>query len=204
MASASMPVSSGSIISPQTTRYDEMLTWLLFYTSIFETRRSPAGRCRRSGGLIPEPGHRSADATGLQADDERRGQSKTFAGKFARGSEQASSTSPSGGRYLPRRILRRSRISAASHLLNYMTWKRGSILGCTDAPSLRNTLRPRRQQRRNTSRSTAGHSAKASSSAKSSNGECLRRLWGNELAPFRIAAQRRLSRRRDPTDQADG
>ncbi len=66
----------------QTTRYDEMLTWLLFYTSIFSTRRTPMVDVVDPGGLVrsqaiesvPEPAFRLT----MNGADSR----KTFAGKF--------------------------------------------------------------------------------------------------------------------------
>ncbi len=66
----------------QTTRYDEMPTWLLFYTSIFSTRRTPMVDVVDPGGLVrsqaiesvPEPGFRLT----MNGADSR----KTFAGKF--------------------------------------------------------------------------------------------------------------------------
>lgn len=66
----------------QTTRYDEMPTWLLFYTSIFETRRTPMVDVVDPGGLVrsqaiesvPEPRFRLT----MNGADSR----KTFAGKF--------------------------------------------------------------------------------------------------------------------------
>lgn len=66
----------------QTTHYDEMLTWLLFYTSIFATRRTPMVDVVDPGGLVrsqaiesePEPGFRLT----MNGADSR----KTFAGKF--------------------------------------------------------------------------------------------------------------------------
>ncbi|MBB4105288.1 4-hydroxyphenylpyruvate dioxygenase [Rhizobium borbori] len=66
----------------QTTHYDEMLTWLLFYTSIFSTRRTPMVDVVDPGGLVrsqaiesePEPLFRLT----MNGADSR----KTFAGKF--------------------------------------------------------------------------------------------------------------------------
>ena len=66
----------------QTTHYDEMLTWLLFYTSIFAMRRTPMVDVVDPGGLVrsqaiesvPEPRFRVT----MNGADSR----KTFAGKF--------------------------------------------------------------------------------------------------------------------------
>lgn len=66
----------------QTTHYDEMLTWLLFYTSIFSTRRTSMVDVVDPGGLVrsqaiesvPEPTFRLT----MNGADSR----KTFAGKF--------------------------------------------------------------------------------------------------------------------------
>ena len=42
----------------QTMNYEEMLTWLLFYTAIFETRKLPMVDVVDPGGAGAEPSHR--------------------------------------------------------------------------------------------------------------------------------------------------
>ena len=42
----------------QTMNYEEMLTWILFYTSIFQARKTPMVDVVDPGGLGAQPGHR--------------------------------------------------------------------------------------------------------------------------------------------------
>lgn len=66
----------------QTTRYDEMLTWLLFYTSIFETRRTPMVDVVDPGGLVRSQAVESLDGHGFRLTMNGADSRKTFAGKF--------------------------------------------------------------------------------------------------------------------------
>ena len=66
----------------QTTRYDEMLTWLLFYTSIFETRRSPMVDVVDPGGLIRSQAIEALTQPGFRLTMNGADNRKTFAGKF--------------------------------------------------------------------------------------------------------------------------
>src|SRR5690606_16364694 len=52
-ATEPQPAGLGSIDHiAQTMNYEEMLTWLLFYTSIFETHKTPMVDIADSGGLV--------------------------------------------------------------------------------------------------------------------------------------------------------
>lgn len=66
----------------QTTRYDEMLTWLLFYTSIFETRRTPMVDVVDPGGLVRSQAVESLGPGGFRLTLNGADSRKTFAGKF--------------------------------------------------------------------------------------------------------------------------
>ncbi|OLP62636.1 3-keto-5-aminohexanoate cleavage protein [Xaviernesmea oryzae] len=66
----------------QTTRYDEMLTWLLFYTSIFETRRTPMVDVVDPGGLVRSQAIESLPEAGFRVTMNGADNRKTFAGKF--------------------------------------------------------------------------------------------------------------------------
>ena len=63
----------------QTMNYDEMLTWMLFYTSIFETAQNADGRYRRSRRPRAQPGHR--ECRGLAAADAQRRRESPDAGR---------------------------------------------------------------------------------------------------------------------------
>ena len=66
----------------QTTHYDEMLTWLLFYTSIFETRRAPMIDVIDPGGLVRSQAIESLTQPGFRLTMNGVDNRKTFAGKF--------------------------------------------------------------------------------------------------------------------------
>lgn len=66
----------------QTTHYDEMLTWLLFYTSIFDTRRTPMVDVVDPGGLVRSQAIESLSANGFRLTMNGADSRKTFAGKF--------------------------------------------------------------------------------------------------------------------------
>ncbi|OLP55755.1 3-keto-5-aminohexanoate cleavage protein [Rhizobium rhizosphaerae] len=66
----------------QTTRYDEMLTWLLFYTSIFSTRRTPMVDVVDPGGLVRSQAIESAPTPSFRVTMNGADNRKTFAGKF--------------------------------------------------------------------------------------------------------------------------
>ena len=65
----------------QTTRYDEMLTWLLFYTSIFDTRRTPMVDIVDPGGLVRSQAVEGSDG-GFRLTLNGAENRKTFAGNF--------------------------------------------------------------------------------------------------------------------------
>ncbi|MDK1378235.1 MULTISPECIES: sugar phosphate isomerase/epimerase and 4-hydroxyphenylpyruvate domain-containing protein [unclassified Sinorhizobium] len=66
----------------QTTRYDEMLTWLLFYTSIFDTERTPMIDVVDPGGLVRSQAIESTASRGFRLTMNGVDNRKTFAGKF--------------------------------------------------------------------------------------------------------------------------
>ncbi|MCM2293119.1 sugar phosphate isomerase/epimerase and 4-hydroxyphenylpyruvate domain-containing protein [Allorhizobium sp. BGMRC 0089] len=66
----------------QTTRYEEMLTWLLFYTSIFATRRTPMVDVIDPGGLVRSQAVEGLDQPGFRLTMNGADNRKTFAGKF--------------------------------------------------------------------------------------------------------------------------
>ncbi|WP_246705267.1 bifunctional sugar phosphate isomerase/epimerase/4-hydroxyphenylpyruvate dioxygenase family protein [Rhizobium sp. RM] len=66
----------------QTTHYDEMLTWLLFYTSIFSTRRTPMVDVVDPGGLVRSQAIESAPDPRFRLTMNGADSRKTFAGKF--------------------------------------------------------------------------------------------------------------------------
>ncbi|MCX8998202.1 sugar phosphate isomerase/epimerase and 4-hydroxyphenylpyruvate domain-containing protein [Rhizobiaceae bacterium BDR2-2] len=66
----------------QTTRYDEMLTWLLFYTSIFATRRTPMVDVVDPGGLVRSQAIESLPDQRFRLTMNGADSRKTFAGKF--------------------------------------------------------------------------------------------------------------------------
>lgn len=65
----------------QTTRYDEMPTWLLFYTSIFDTRRTPMVDVVDPGGLVRSQAVEGSDG-GFRLTLNGAENRKTFAGNF--------------------------------------------------------------------------------------------------------------------------
>ncbi len=66
----------------QTTRYDEMLTWLLFYTSIFSMRRTPMVDVVEPGGLVRSQAIESLPKPDFRLTMNGADNRKTFAGKF--------------------------------------------------------------------------------------------------------------------------
>lgn len=66
----------------QTTHYDEMLTWLLFYTSLFSTRRTPMVDVVDPGGLIRSQAIESVPSPHFRLTMNGADNRKTFAGKF--------------------------------------------------------------------------------------------------------------------------
>lgn len=66
----------------QTTRYDEMLTWLLFYTSIFEVSRTPMVDVVDPGGLVRSQAIEGPGLDGFRLTMNGAENRKTFAGKF--------------------------------------------------------------------------------------------------------------------------
>lgn len=66
----------------QTTRYDEMLTWLLFYTSIFSMRRTPMVDVVEPGGLVRSQAIKSRPRPDFRLTMNGADNRKTFAGKF--------------------------------------------------------------------------------------------------------------------------
>ncbi len=66
----------------QTTHYGEMLTWLLFYTSIFETRRTPMVDVVDPGGLVRSQAIESGPGPSFRLTMNGADNRKTFAGKF--------------------------------------------------------------------------------------------------------------------------
>ncbi len=77
----------------QTTHYDEMLTWLLFYTSIFSTRRTPMVDVVDPGGLVRSQAIESEPQPLFRLTMNGAENRKTFAGKFwQKASAPASST----------------------------------------------------------------------------------------------------------------
>lgn len=66
----------------QTTRYDEMLTWLLFYTSIFSMRRTPMVDVVEPGGLVRSQAIESRPRPDFRLTMNGADNRKTFAGKF--------------------------------------------------------------------------------------------------------------------------
>ncbi|MBB4008483.1 4-hydroxyphenylpyruvate dioxygenase [Rhizobium taibaishanense] len=66
----------------QTTRYDEMLTWLLFYGSIFSTRRTPMVDVVDPGGLVRSQAIESRPAPDFRVTLNGADNRKTVAGKF--------------------------------------------------------------------------------------------------------------------------
>lgn len=66
----------------QTTHYDEMLTWLLFYTSIFSTRRTPMVDVVDPGGLVRSQAIESEPEPLFRLTMNGAENRKTFAGKF--------------------------------------------------------------------------------------------------------------------------
>ncbi len=66
----------------QTTRYDEMLTWLLFYSSIFEVNRTPMVDVVDPGGLVRSQAIESSQRGGFRLTMNGAENRKTFAGKF--------------------------------------------------------------------------------------------------------------------------
>ncbi|MFB9910123.1 bifunctional sugar phosphate isomerase/epimerase/4-hydroxyphenylpyruvate dioxygenase family protein [Rhizobium paknamense] len=66
----------------QTTQYDQMLTWLLFYTSIFATRRTPMVDVVDPGGLIRSQAIESVPDRQFRVTMNGADNRKTFAGKF--------------------------------------------------------------------------------------------------------------------------
>lgn len=66
----------------QTTRYDEMLTWLLFYTSIFSMRRTPMVDVVEPGGLVRSQAIESLPKADFRLTMNGADNRKTFAGKF--------------------------------------------------------------------------------------------------------------------------
>ncbi|HBF29393.1 bifunctional sugar phosphate isomerase/epimerase/4-hydroxyphenylpyruvate dioxygenase family protein [Rhizobium sp.] len=66
----------------QTTRYDEMLTWLLFYTSIFEVSRTSMVDVVDPGGLVRSQAIESPQQDGFRLTMNGAENRKTFAGKF--------------------------------------------------------------------------------------------------------------------------
>jgi 4-hydroxyphenylpyruvate dioxygenase len=66
----------------QTTHYDEMLTWLLFYTSLFSTRRTPMVDVVDPGGLVRSQAIESVPSPHFRLTMNGADNRKTFAGKF--------------------------------------------------------------------------------------------------------------------------
>jgi 4-hydroxyphenylpyruvate dioxygenase len=69
----------------QTMAYDEMLTWVLFYRSIFATAKSPMVDVLDPGGLVRSQVIENADGT-LRLTLNGADSSRTFAGRFVSGS----------------------------------------------------------------------------------------------------------------------
>ncbi|AYM65306.1 4-hydroxyphenylpyruvate dioxygenase [Agrobacterium fabrum] len=66
----------------QTTHYDEMLTWLLFYTSLFSSRRTPMIDVVDPGGLVRSQAIESVPSPHFRLTMNGADNRKTFAGKF--------------------------------------------------------------------------------------------------------------------------
>jgi 4-hydroxyphenylpyruvate dioxygenase len=66
----------------QTTRYDEMLTWLLFYTSIFSMRRTPMVDVIDPGGVVRSQAIESLPRPDFRLTMNGADNRKTIAGKF--------------------------------------------------------------------------------------------------------------------------
>jgi 4-hydroxyphenylpyruvate dioxygenase len=66
----------------QTTRYDEMPTWLLFYSSIFEVNRTPMVDVVDPGGLVRSQAIESVEQDCFRLTMNGAENRKTFAGKF--------------------------------------------------------------------------------------------------------------------------
>ena len=62
--------------------YEEMLTWVLFYTSIFDIGEKPDGRRRRSRRPRPQPGDRERPTAALRLTLNGAENSRTIAGHF--------------------------------------------------------------------------------------------------------------------------
>ena len=180
----------------QTMPYDEMLSWVLFYTSIFRHREGADGRHHRPLGRRPQPGDRERRRHAAP-DAQRRREHPHLRRPLHRRDRSArpSSTSPSPARdiFATAAALRRQRLRDAGDHLELLRRRRGP-------------LRPRPRLRRPaagraTSSTTATSTASIFQLYSPNFGEGFffeiverrggYRGYGAPNAPFRIAAQKR-------------
>ena len=174
--------------------YDEMLTWLLFYTSIFRTQKDADGRCHRPGRHRAQPGGRKRRRRfrlTLNGAENRR----TLAGHFIAesfGSSVQHLAFATDDIFATAAALTSERLRGAGTSPQLLRRRRGALRARPGPgrPAARreHPLRPRRA-RRISSSSTRRPGAKASSSRSSSGAAATRAT----ARPTRLSASPRRS-----------
>ena len=179
----------------QTMNYEEMLTWLLFYTSIFDTRKRRWSTSSIRRGLVRSQVIEN-DGKALAPDAERRREPQHACRPLHRRELRLGRPA---SRLRDRRHLRDRRgslhalgfepLTIPANYYDDLEARFGLDAGSRRPAAARATSSTTATSTANTSSSTAAPSAKASSSRSSSGGGY--RGYGAPNAPFRIAAQKR-------------